>query len=263
VSFFELTKVTPTGEAGVFGVVVPDGWQQGPGAFGGWVLGALIRSIEATVPGGALRSLTAEIPAPVLVGDATISAVVLRAGKSVTVVAARLTQGSDLRAHAVAVLGAPRRVDAGLDHVELAPPAATPWRDMPPAAPNVAALPTFTQHFEFRPLDGLPLSGQKRTTGWIRARDPGPVRDAALVVAHVDAWYPAEFAGLRELRPMVTAAFTMQVIGGAAAWTTDAPLLHTSRTLATHEGYVTEARQLWTEEGKLVALNQQTLVMVK
>jgi len=62
---------------------------------------------------------------------------------------------------------------------------------------------------------------------------------------------------------MVTAAFSLQMVGGPAAWKTDAPLLHTSRTLAVRDGYVTEIRELWTESGELVALNEQTMVVVK
>jgi acyl-CoA thioesterase len=265
-SFLQATHVTPqaaTSTGTAFTITVPDGWQQGHGAFGGLVLAFLIRSIERVVPDRPLRSLTAEIPAPVLVGEAVVSVDVMRAGRSVTVASARLMQDSELRAHAVAVLGAARPVDRSLDHVDLAPPAAPSWTKVPPLAPN-PLLPTFAQHFEFRPVLGAPFSGgESHTLGWIRARDPGAVRDAALVVAHVDAWYPAEFPRLTKPRPMVTSAFTMQIIGGAAAWVTEAPLLHTSRSLAAHEGYVTEARQLWTADGQLVALNQQTMVMVK
>ena len=266
-NFFEATGVARAagGEtANLFRVTVPDGWQQGPGAFGGWVLAAMIRSIEAVVPDLPLRSLTAEIPSPVMVGDATISVDLVRAGQSVSVVTARLMQDAELRAHAVTVMGLPRRVPPELDHVDLRPPQAPPWRDTPSVPADNPILPTFARHFEFRPVVGLPFTGgAAMTTGWVRARDPGPVRDAALVVGHVDAWYPAEFARFTAGRRIVTAAFTLQVVGGAQAWTGDGPLLHTSRSLAAEGGYVTEARQLWTEEGRLVALNQQTMVIVK
>ncbi|HUQ08269.1 MAG TPA: acyl-CoA thioesterase domain-containing protein, partial [Kofleriaceae bacterium] len=44
-----------------------DGWQQGRGAFGGIVLGTLLRAMEACEPDRArrARSLSGEIPAPV------------------------------------------------------------------------------------------------------------------------------------------------------------------------------------------------------
>jgi acyl-CoA thioesterase len=267
-SFCDLTAVTeraPVDDRRVFDVTVPDGWQQGAGAFGGFVLAVLVRAIEACVPGRALRSLTAEIPAPVRVGGATVSVEVLRTGQSVTVVAARLVQNGELHAHAVAVLGAPRALEGAVDHVELVRPTTAGWRDVPAIPPDLPNVPVFARHFEFRLLDGAPFSGRARSgaTGWIRLREPGPVKDAALVVAHVDAWWPAEFSRMTAPRPMVTSAFSMQVVGGAAAWKTDAPLLHTSRTLAVRDGYVTEMRELWTETGELVGLNEQTMVIVK
>jgi acyl-CoA thioesterase len=265
-TFFEATQVTKTSTTSLgasFDVTVPDGWQQGPGAFGGWVLAVLVRGIEAVVPDRALRSLTAEIPAPVVVGTGTVSVEVLRAGQSVTVVAARLLQES-LKAHAVAVLGSARPVDRSLDHTDLSPPVVTPWQETPPVPLDFPLLPTFARHFAFRPVIGAPFTaGPSQTAGWIHAREPGPACDDALVVGHVDAWYPAEFPRLAKPRRMVTSAFTMQMVEGPRAWTGTVPLLHVSKTLAAFEGYVTEARQLWTPDGKLVALNQQTMVMVK
>jgi len=250
-----------------FDLVVPDGWQQGTGAFGGWVMAVLIRGIEAVVaePGRALRSLTAEIPAPVMVGEATLSVEVLRTGASVTTVAARLLQKGQIQAHAVAIMGTPRMLENADDHAEIARPVVTSWRELEPIPPDVPNVPVFSRHFEFRLVDGLPFRGAAKSgaVGWIRMRDPGPVKDAALVVAHVDAWWPAEFARMKSQRPMVTAAFSLQLVGGPEAWKTDAPLLHTSRSLAARQGYVTEVRELWTEDGELVALNEQTMVIVK
>jgi acyl-CoA thioesterase len=276
-TFFDLTRITETerdpatmiGDARrpyrEFTAMVPGGWEQGAGAFGGWVMAVLVRAVETCAPNRALRSLTAEIPAPVKVGEATISVEVFRAGQSVTVVGARLMQKGELCAHVVAILGAARPMSETTSHVDLLPPNVGDWRETPALPMDMPLLPAFASHFELRLVDGLPFQGAPRSgaTGWIRARDPGPVKDAALVVAHVDAWWPAEFARMKAQRPMVTAAFTLQMIGGAAAWNTDAPLLHTSRTLAVRDGYVTEVRELWTEARELVALNEQTMVIVK
>jgi acyl-CoA thioesterase len=269
-TFLDLTRVEPRSSSDAagrrsFDVVMPDGWQQGAGAFGGIVLGVIVRALEAAVPDRPLRSLTAEIPAPVQPGKATVEVEILRAGQSVTTAAARLSQDGALMAHAVAILGVARKLEGLAAHTELSPPTAKSWRDIPPIAPDLPMIPTFAKHFEFRLVDGPPFRGASKSgaVGWVRLRDPGPVKDAPLVVAHVDAWWPAEFARLSRQRPMVTAAFSLQMIGGPDAWTTDAPLLHSSRSLAASDGYVTEARELWTEEGALVALNEQTMVVVK
>ena len=65
--------------ADVFEWVVPDGWQQGRGAWGGLPIGALIKCVIAAQSGGGfgaelnddqrlVRSLNCQIYAPVLVG---------------------------------------------------------------------------------------------------------------------------------------------------------------------------------------------------
>ena len=55
---------------GRYALDVPDGWAQGRGAFGGLVLGAMLRAVTRAEPDPArrVRSVTGEIPAPVLPG---------------------------------------------------------------------------------------------------------------------------------------------------------------------------------------------------
>jgi len=61
-SFEEASVVRRTGP-GSFEVTVPDGWQQGRGAFGGLVYGMLTRAMEQVVdePARRLRTLTGDI----------------------------------------------------------------------------------------------------------------------------------------------------------------------------------------------------------
>ena len=79
---------------------VPAGWAQGRGAYGGYVVGTLIREIEKVVadPARKVRSVTAELPGPVLPGAAGITVDVLRAGSSVSTVRAQLAQGGEVAA---------------------------------------------------------------------------------------------------------------------------------------------------------------------
>ena len=56
---------------------------------------------------------------------------------------------------------------------------------------------------------------------------------------------------------MATVAFTLQLLGGAPAG--DDPLYFRSTNPAIRDGYVSEQRELWTADGRLVALNPQTL----
>ncbi len=243
-------------------LAVPDTWQQGRGAFGGFVTGAMVRALEASAPGRPLRSLTAELCGPLVVGDAAVELSVLRAGNAVTTTAVRLVQGGEVQAHGVGVLGQDR--SRQLDQVAAAPPAVPPWRDLPAAFLDSSPfVPTFGQHFEMRVARGVPFAaGQEPVIeGWVRPKRPGTRRDAAYLAACIDCFYPTLFVIERAPRPMATIAFTFQPFPFAGD--PDAPLAYRARLVAVDAGYSVEFRELWTTDGRLLALNQQTIVVIK
>src|SRR5690606_33172743 len=89
---------------------VPDGWQQGRGAFGGVVLGTLARAMIASEPDETrtLRMLAGEICGPVLAEETQLEVTVLRRGKNLTNLDARMLQRGEIVARASAGLSAPR-----------------------------------------------------------------------------------------------------------------------------------------------------------
>src|SRR5258708_5520911 len=122
---------TPVHVAGSsFRATIPDGWQQGRGAFGGLVVANLARAIEslAATPDRTLRSLTAEICGPTQPGIAEISVEPLRIGNGLSTLAARLVQRGEVQAHMVAMLG---RARAEVTWNELSAPIFPFWRDVP------------------------------------------------------------------------------------------------------------------------------------
>ena len=60
---------------------------------------------------------------------------------------------------------------------------------------------------------------------------------------------------------MATLAFTLDIVGGAAGLAPDAPLLYRATAPVCTDGYALETRELWTADGRLVAINQQTFVV--
>jgi acyl-CoA thioesterase len=258
-----LTAVSPRGD-GRYHIDVPDGWQQGRGAFGGLVLAYLVRAGEATIGDDQrlLRSLTAEIVGPVLPGAAEVEVEILRAGSGVTTAAARLVQNGEVQAHAVLACGRPRAAYE-LAPV-LAPPPLPPWRELPVAPMGGPPAPTFTQHVEFR-LDGpLPFSASKEVEvrGWVRFRAPGRDRGSPYLVAVADSFWPSILVASAVPRPMATLAFSFQRIDGNLGLDADAPLYYRGRVLAARDGYAMEQRELWGEDGRLVALNHQTFAII-
>lgn len=241
---------------------VPEGWRQGRGAYGGLVVGALVQAIEERIadPARAVRSVTAEIPGAVVPGPAELRVEILRAGNSVTTARAALVQEGETRAHTVAICAAARpNMPSWL---ELEPPTA-PAADTLPAVPAGTLFPEFAQHFDYRIVEGVPGSGGAAVTlGWIRPRNAGGVRDASLVAAVIDAWYPATLPRFREFRPMATIAFTLEAIGSVADLG-DEPLLYRGVVPVCGDGYFTETRELWRADGRLVGRNHQTFAIIK
>lgn len=250
-------------DVGVWRADFPDEWQQGRGLFGGLVTGALVRALEHHRPERRLRSLTAELCGPVQPGPATLRLEVLRDGSAMSTVAVRLEQGDGVQAFGVGVLGGARA--PGNDGVHLAAPALTPWRSLDALPVEPPLGPRFGTHFEYRTDTALPFSGAPtpRAEGWVRPKAPGPTRDAAFLAACIDAWWPGLYARLEAPRPMATVAFTFQPLGDFEGLDVDAPLAFRSRVAAVREGYAVEFRELWGEDGRLLALNQQTVCVIR
>lgn len=251
---------------------VPDGWQQGRGAFGGLVLGALARAMlaEETEPSRVLRTLTGELVAPVLPEDATIHVMLLRRGKGVTYLEAHATQGEEVVARATACLGAGRPIPDRGATTCFAHGSIREALDSPPPFESVSVMdmkappaPSFSRHYEFRAVSVLPFSGGREpvTEGWIRPSSLDERLDVPAVIGLVDAWFPALFMVLEGQLATATVTFTMELLADPATILANVPFYHRGRVLALHEGYFVEARELW-QAGRLVALNQQTFALI-
>ncbi|MBM4381675.1 MAG: thioesterase family protein [Deltaproteobacteria bacterium] len=260
------TLVTPTPRSpGLYDWEVVDGWQQGRGAFGGLVVGALLRALEGAAgsPERPLRSLSVELCGPALPGPSELRVEVLRAGTGVTTAACRLVQGGEVQAHAVGAFGKARpHLADGRWHT---PPQMGVWRALPPLPVEPPLGPVFARWFDFRTDGPLPLSGEAvpQTHGWIFPKTPGPTRDAALVAACADAWWPALYVVAEGIRPMATLAYTLQPVDSPAGLPEDAPFFFRSRAELLHQGYMVEFRELWGVDGRLLALNQQSIALLK
>lgn len=257
-----------------FELDVSEGWQQGRGAFGGLVVGAMARACMSAASSGdgagsgrSLRSLTSELMAPVLAGRASIEVEFLRRGSGVTTLAARLSQDDGLKAHAVAVLGSSRSGDVNWQ--ETAPPTPPPWSavapffTLDPEDRRLAFMPAFARNFVFRNTGPMPFSGgpEAVTSGWIAPRQPVSNRDEAFFIAMADTWWPACFSVLRTPRPVATLTFMIEILGGCD--NSDEPLYFCGRAPAARDGFTSEERQLWSPDGRLLAINHQVMIVIK
>jgi len=242
-----------------------EAWYQGRGVYGGVVAGALVREMSANVltdgvDGAArpLRWLTVHFCAPAT-GVGELRAETVRRGSSVTHVRSELRRDETMIAFASATYARAR-------------PAAKAWvRPTMPSVPAPSTLapfaalpsPTFASHFELRFCHGpLPLSGsqQPELGAWIRFADPLLV-DTAAALALLDAAPPAAMATMTRLRPMATVALSCQLfeplpLANAKA---DDHYLLIVRSNVSGDGYSEELDELWSADGRLIALCWQTI----
>jgi hypothetical protein len=262
-SAFDVVVAPELVSAGRYRLTLPEGWKQGRGLFGGLVTAVIARALETQVPDRALRSLTAELCGPLMPGEVKVLVDTLREGNAVTTCTVRLEQEGQVQAHGVGVLGKARTKDR--DGVFLEAPKRPDWRTMEPLPVEPPIGPEFGPHFDFRAERFLPLGGgtERGAEGWLRMKNPGTRRDAAYLAACVDAWWPTTLT-IEELpRPMATIAFTFQPFVHFEGLNPEAPLFFRAKHAASNDGYFVEFRELWGEDGRLLALNQQTFCIIK
>jgi acyl-CoA thioesterase len=243
---------------------VPVGFGQGKATFGGLVVGACVRSLEARVtdPARTLRSVSAQLVGAPQPGPAHIRVRLLRSSGTVTTLCADLEQHDVVMTHVVGVFATERPVS--LEWNALKPPAAPAWRDVEPMDPDSGLAPEFTRQFEFRPIGALPYTGSTDDPlGYIRPRAPCALRDAAWLTCLIDAWWLAALCRFDGLRPAATMTYTAEVHTLPGELPPDEPLLHVGRALVARHGYSLETRELWSTDGRLVSTGTQVVTIIK
>ncbi|MGZ3446280.1 MAG: thioesterase family protein [Myxococcaceae bacterium] len=261
--FEQASAVRPTA-SGQFEALVPDGWQQGRGAFGGLVYGILTRAMELEIrePERRLRTLTGDIAGPVLPGPVSVHVEVLRRGHNQSNVQARLVQRAEVIAVTSGVFSTSRKVDPPPFAPE--PPERADWDQLRAFPLEPPTGPDFGRAYEYRSAGPMPfLAGREaETAGYIRERKVPSRRDAASMVALLDAWWPTLWSIDRVYRPMATISFVGQLLVDPARIDASERLFHRARMAALVDGFFVELRELWSDD-VCVATNQQTYVIVR
>ncbi len=242
-------------------VRIPDGWQQGRGAFGGLVLGSLLRAIESEEPDRArrTRNVTAELCGPVQPGEATLEVTTLRSGNRLSCYNATLRQGEGIHARLSATLSTARALSAPQDGPTI--PNIPSYESIAPFPMDGAAK--FAQHYEFRNTGPVPFSASPKPSaaGWVAERDFADAFDTPRVLAFLDTWWPAVLTQFEKPRFSATISFAAQFFVDPAELPHGAPLYFVGRPIAENDGFVLEYRELWCER-RLVAINQQTFALL-
>jgi hypothetical protein len=261
-SFEEASVVRRMGP-GVFEASVPDGWQQGRGAFGGLVYGMLARAMEQVVdePARRLRTLTGDIAGPVMPGLASLRVSVLRRGGKQSNLQAMLLQKDEVLAIAIGVFSTSR--DVHPPELVREPPERADWDQIPTHALEPPSGPPFARAYEYRSTGPMPFTAgrEAETAGYLRETGVPSRRDAPSMVALLDAWWPTLWSIDSLYRPMATISFAGQLLVDPARIDPAERLFHTARMGALTDGFFVELRELWSGD-VCVGMNQQTYVVL-
>jgi acyl-CoA thioesterase len=261
------TEARPLGE-GAYEVRIDPGWWVVRGPNGGYIAALLVRALEHGVgdPARVLRSLTVHYLRPPAVGTARIDVRIERAGRSVTTASARLLQGGQLQALALAAFAVPR-ASPELHHAlppEVAPPKACP----PRAGSPIPIHDRYEQRFAIGPLPFTgPRTREARTGGWLRLAEPRPL-DAALLVAYADAWPPSLFAcselpGMAGGIPTVDLTVHVRTPLPVPGLRPQDPVLVCFHTREVSQGVLEEDGEIWSRDGRLLAHSRQLAILLE
>jgi acyl-CoA thioesterase len=260
--FSQLTAVTRTATDEFAVDIDPSSFiVRGPN--GGYLAALLLRALTERVddPSRSVRSLTVHFPAAPVVGPATITTEIVRQGRSLVTVMARLHQGGKPMAVALAAYS-----PAWPTTITLSEPApAAPPPSETPLIERVTELP-FLQHWEQRQCLGSPPQAAAHiadTGGWLRLAEPEPI-DSFVVAAMTDAWFPALFTMLPEPNPVPTIDLTVHFRAALPSPSAppDQPVLvrFVTRTIA--DGFLEEDGHIWAPDGTLLAQSRQLAIVL-
>jgi acyl-CoA thioesterase len=241
-------------------------WWVVRGPHGGYLGSILLRALTEALeePERHVRSLTVHFVAAPEEGPFRIETTIERAGRSITFMSARMSQGDRCVAVALAAFSVawsgPEFRDASMPDVA-APDDAFPF---PLEAPGV---PPFLHNFDMRwVVGGAPFSGADRAElgGWMRLAEPR-IADAILMATYADAWPPVVFPRLTEPVVCPTVDLTIHFrsslpIEGSHH---DDFYLGMFTSELGRDGFFEETGEIWSPEGELLVQSRQLALMLR
>lgn len=255
------TAVQALGD-GRFAATVASGWRAGRGPHGGYIAAMLLRALIATVEdaGRTPRSLTVHYTRAPEPGPIEIEVTVERAGRSLTTLSARMAQGGETTALALAAFSVPWR-SPGADELPM-PDVPGPDAERRSTPRLFDGAPEFTRHIVMQPRVGaVPFAGSgapMKVGGWTGLPEPRPI-DALALALFCDAWFPPSFIALDvpAISPTVDLTIHFRQPIEQAAVDPAALCLGVFQTRLLHDGLFEEDGVIWAADGTVLAQSRQ------
>lgn len=239
-------------------------WYQGRGAFGGIMTALLLREMQAKVADAERmpRSITVHFCGPATEGPIEVKTEVVRSGSRVSHATARVVRGDDTMTLATASFTKPR---PGPSYSRAEMPKVAPSSECPDVPRGIPVIPAFFDHVDARFCgEHMPFSGGSvpEVNAWVRMHEPQPV-DAAVVACMLDILPPAITSTFAGPRAVASVEFNVQLFSPPdPSADPSAFYLCSIRSRWAGEGYTEELRDLWTEQGVLLAQCRQLLALL-
>lgn len=256
------TAVVRTGDD-AFTATLSEDWWVFAGANGGYLASVLMRALTERVgdPERMARSLTVHYLRPPAAGPVDVSTRVVRAGRSLSTLAATMRQGGEEMALATAVFARSR---PSLSFHQAEPPAVSPPEQTAPSAWPEDFLPPIARRFEYRPVtsEAIYAGEEKAEVGaWLRLREPRPL-DPVLLATVADALAPAVFPKSPHPVSATTIDLTVHFRAPADAVPDAGWCLATFRSTVAVDGFVEEDGAVWSPSGTLLAQSRQLALVL-
>jgi acyl-CoA thioesterase len=262
------TTLVPLG-SGRYRVTFTHDWWVAVGPNGGLVAAVLLRAAEAEVadPNRFPRTITVYYLSSPREGPAELHVTAEKAGRGVSFLSVRLSQGERACAVALVAVAADRSGEVAFHHQ--APPVVPP----PEACPRLSAdegTATIRDRWDSRwamgPLPGIEgadAGEEVCSGGWIRLSEPRPI-DAAVLVAMADAWIPPLLARAETLSssvPTVELTVHLRDRKALADVADDDFCLVRFWSRTAGEGFLEEDGLVWAPDGRLLAQCRQLAIL--
>lgn len=243
---------------------VPKTWCQGRTLFGGISTALAYQAAENLIEDDrALRSLHCNFIGPLNYDEpVVVSAEVLRTGKNVTQLLAKVCQNDQVGVMVQICFGMSREsklLSLADDMHNMTLPKKA---NFIPNIPKV--VPAFIQHYNLA-LDkgsfGLGKSEEAVLHGWSRYSNPPKTMRMAYLIALMDAWPPTMFQMLRLPAPASTMAWDIEFINPKLSLSPSAWVASETEAKHIQDGYGHEEAKFWDENGNLLALSRQVVTV--
>ncbi|SES94396.1 thioesterase family protein [Thalassotalea agarivorans] len=245
-------------------ITIPKAWSQGRTVYGGMSASLLYVAMQSKLRSPKhMRSLNVNFIGPLLVEKpSTLEVEVLREGKNVTQVMAKLTQDGKTAVMAQAVFALDRESKILVDNKEPHNlPAPTKGKFIPPI-PGI--VPKFIAHLDLDLVEGgMPFSGSKTsdTKGWIRFKKaPEKIEDGHLI-ALIDGFPCTVLQTLRWPAPASTMNWNIEFLHPHAPIKPTDWLAYTSTPRQAADGYCHMESDIWDASGRLIAISRQVVAV--